>query len=56
MVTIDKFPQTDEALDMFPQTDEVKKRAVHETLGPGTVKFLFKYSKLEFMVPGPNAK
>lgn len=28
MVTIDKFPQTDEALDMFPQTDEVKKRAV----------------------------
>ena len=27
-VTIDKFPQTDEALDMFPQTDEVKKRAV----------------------------
>ena len=25
------------------------------TLGPGTVKFLLKYSKLEFMVPGPNA-
>ena len=24
------------------------------TLGPGTVKFLLKYSKLEFMVPGPN--
>lgn len=28
----------------------------YETLGPGTVKFLFKYSKLEFMVSGPNAK
>ena len=26
----------------------------YETLGPGTVKFLLKYSKLEFMVPGPN--
>lgn len=24
------------------------------TLGPGTVKFLLKYSKLEFMVPGPD--
>ena len=27
---------------------------IGKTLGPGTVKFLLKYSKLEFMVPGPN--
>lgn len=25
-----------------------------EHLGPGTVKFLLNYSKLKFMVPGPN--
>ena len=27
---------------------------IGKTLGPGTVKFLLNYSKLEFMVPGPN--
>ena len=39
---------------LFGKFQFVVQLGSSETLGPGTVKFLLKYSKLEFMVSGPQ--